>query len=90
VNKWGFIELNPSNRKYTWSNNQENDVLAKLDRIFTSIDWEASFILVRVVALPKGTSDHNPLLLDSGENCPVSKKNSGLKNGGWKRVVSKK
>jgi hypothetical protein len=21
INKWGLIELNPSNRKYTWSNN---------------------------------------------------------------------
>jgi hypothetical protein len=74
VNKWGLIELNPPNRKFTWSNNQENAVLAKLDRILISTDWEATFPLVRVLALPKGTSDHNPLLIDSGENCSFSKK----------------
>jgi endonuclease/exonuclease/phosphatase family metal-dependent hydrolase len=74
VNKWGLVEVNPNNRKYTWSNNQENTVLAKLDRVFISTDWEAAFPLVRVSALSKGISDHNPLLVDSGDNCSISKK----------------
>jgi hypothetical protein len=39
VNRWGLIKIKPSNRKYTWSNNQwRNLVLAKLDRIFISTD----------------------------------------------------
>jgi endonuclease/exonuclease/phosphatase family metal-dependent hydrolase len=66
--------LNPSNRKYTWSNNQMNPILAKLDRIFVSTEWELAFPLARVAALPKGISDHTPLLLDAGANCSFGKK----------------
>jgi hypothetical protein len=74
VNKWGMIELSPTNRKFTWSNNQKNMVLAKLDRVFVSTEWEAVFPLARVVGLEKKVSDHVPLLLDSGENCERAKK----------------
>jgi exonuclease III len=68
INRWGLIEVNPSNRKFTWSNNQEKAVLAKLDRIFVPTDWEAAFPLVRVSALPKNISGHNPLLVDNNNN----------------------
>jgi hypothetical protein len=67
VNKWGLIEINPVNRKFTWANNQEKLILAKLGRIFISTAWEAAFPLVRVRGLDKSTSDHIPLLVDSGE-----------------------
>jgi hypothetical protein len=61
INKWGLIELNPSNRKFTWSNNQDNLILAKLDRIFVSTNFDRMFPLSRVLALAaKGVSDHNP------------------------------
>jgi hypothetical protein len=49
-------------------------VLAKLDRVFASTDWEAAFPLVRVRGLPKCTSDHTPLLVDTGDNCVLGKK----------------
>jgi hypothetical protein len=68
------VELNPSNRKFTWSSNQVNLVLAKLDRFFASTEWECVFPLARVVALPKGISDHNPLLIDVGANVAFGKK----------------
>jgi hypothetical protein len=42
VNRWGLIEINPTNRKLTWSNNQRNLIQAKLDRVFMSTDWELS------------------------------------------------
>jgi hypothetical protein len=45
-----------------------------LDRVFISTEWEAAFPLVRVTTLSKSISDHNPLLIDSGDNCSVSKK----------------
>jgi hypothetical protein len=38
VNRWGLIELNPSNRRSTWSNKQKNRVQAKLDRVFVSTE----------------------------------------------------
>jgi hypothetical protein len=39
INRCGLIEPSPSNRCFTWINNQENKILAKLDRVFVSIDW---------------------------------------------------
>jgi hypothetical protein len=69
-----LIELNPSNRKYTWSNNQACPILAKLDRIFVSNDWVVASPLVRINALPKEISDHTPLPIDSGSNISFGKK----------------
>jgi hypothetical protein len=68
------VELSPSNSKFTWSNNQVNPVLAKLDRFFASTEWECAFPLARVVALPKGISDHDPLLIDTRANVAFGKK----------------
>ena len=51
VSKWGLVELNPSNKLFTWTNNQVNPILAKIDRIFVTTDWEAVFPLARVKAL---------------------------------------
>jgi hypothetical protein len=45
INRWDLIELNPSNRKYTWSNNQACPILTKVDRIFVSTDWVGAFLL---------------------------------------------
>jgi len=35
VDKWALIELSASNKKYTWTNNQDCPVLAKIDRILS-------------------------------------------------------
>lgn len=43
VSQWGLLELNPHNKRYTWTNNQENLIMAKIDRIFVSTDWDATF-----------------------------------------------
>jgi hypothetical protein len=43
INCWGIIEINSSNKMYTWTNNQDTPVLAKLDRIIATTDWEANF-----------------------------------------------
>jgi endonuclease/exonuclease/phosphatase family metal-dependent hydrolase len=76
VNKLGLIEINPSVRKFTWTNNQKNLILAKLDRVFITTKWEAIFPLVRVLGLPKNISDHAPLLVDSRGNYRLGKKKS--------------
>jgi hypothetical protein len=49
-------------------------VMAKLDRVFMSTEWDHAFPLVRVLGLAKGISDHSPLLVDSGDNCSRGKK----------------
>jgi hypothetical protein len=94
VNKWGLLEVNPSNRKFTWGNNQKNLVLAKIDRVFMSTDWEAAFCLVRVIALVKDISDHVSLVVDTGGNCLGMKKKFRfekwwLERGDFMEVVKK-
>jgi hypothetical protein len=69
-----LIELNPNNKRFTWTNNQEKPILAKIDRIFVSNNWDVAFPLSRVKALERIPSDHNPLLLDSGVNNSFGKK----------------
>jgi hypothetical protein len=41
--------------------------MALLDRILASVDWEAKYPLSQVLVLPKGVSDHNPLVIKFGE-----------------------
>jgi len=47
---------------YTWSNNQENPTLVKLDRVLISQDWEDIFPQVVVNRLPREVY-RNPLLV---------------------------
>lgn len=68
IEKWGLIELNPKNRKFT------DVIMAKIDRVLVSTTWEAAFSLARVKALERLPSDHNPLLVDSGDNVFFGKK----------------
>jgi exonuclease III len=54
--------------QFTWSNNQENPTLEKLDRILMPGDWEAIFPTVHVYKCPREFSDHNPLIVASKQN----------------------
>lgn len=77
--KWYFIfnaiieshnlkEITLCGRSYTWSNNQEDPLFEKLDRILVSPAWESHYPMVNVIALERALSDHAPLLIDSGEH----------------------
>jgi hypothetical protein len=68
INLWGLIELDPNNRAFTWTNNQDTPILARLDKIFVSTEWNTNFPLTRVKILNRLPSDHNPLLMDTGES----------------------
>jgi hypothetical protein len=94
INCWGLIEINSSNKMYTWTNNQDTPVLAKLDRIIATTDWEANFPLSKVKTLDRIPSDHNPLLLDTGTDMSIPKKKFRLEKWwlekeNFKEVVSK-
>jgi hypothetical protein len=39
--RWGMIDIKDLTRTFTWSNNQECPIMATLDRILMSSDWEA-------------------------------------------------
>ena len=47
IEHWGLKELELSGRSFTWSNNQDDPLYVKLDRILVSPSWEQHFPLVR-------------------------------------------
>jgi hypothetical protein len=51
---------------FTWANNQENFIMAAIDKVFITTCWEQMFPLVSVRTLPRVGSDHTPLVFDSG------------------------
>jgi len=94
VSKWGLIELELRNRKFTWTNNQENLVMARLDRVFMSTELEVVFPLARVKVLDRIPSDHNPILVDLEDSLFYGKKRFRfekwlLSEESFKKVVEK-
>ncbi len=61
-----LIDLPLQNQRITWSNLQRHPALAKLDRFLVSTEWDSTFPLSAVEALPRITSDHYPILLSTG------------------------
>jgi Endonuclease/Exonuclease/phosphatase family len=66
IDELNLVEIPLQGRKYTFSNQQPNPTLSKLDRAFLSSDWNngplGQFYPV-LIDLPKTTSDHSPLKL---------------------------
>jgi hypothetical protein len=54
-------------RKFLWTNSKAVPTFEKLDRILVTTEWEEKIPLTMVQALTRGLSNHNPLLLNSGE-----------------------
>lgn len=50
-------------RRFTWSNEREQPVLTKIDRVFVSVDWELSYPDVLLQALSTNIFYHSPLHL---------------------------
>jgi exonuclease III len=65
-NRYDLIEIKNAGRLYTWANNQENLIIAAIDKVFVTTCWEQLFPAVSVRALPRVGSDHTPLVVDSG------------------------
>jgi hypothetical protein len=53
-------ELYLNRRRYTWSNEQERATLERLDRVFSTVDWEVAFPSSFLSALSSSTSNHCP------------------------------
>jgi hypothetical protein len=51
------MKLKPSNRLFTWSNNQQMPIMAAIDKIFVSTCWDAHFPMAHVHALARTGSD---------------------------------
>jgi hypothetical protein len=65
---WGLIEVRMSNRKFTWSNNQVDPILATIDRIFCNTELDALFPLASSQAYTRLGSYHTHIMWDSGVN----------------------
>jgi hypothetical protein len=58
-----LMELYLNGRRFTWSNERERATLERLDRVFSTVDWEVLFPSSFLSAMGSSTSDHCPLLL---------------------------
>ena len=59
------MDLHLGGANFTWSNHQIPHSLSRLDRFFVTNDWMDLYPEVSQIALPKPTSDHCPILLNS-------------------------
>ncbi len=65
INELDLLDLPLANQQFTWSNLQNTPSLAKLDRFLISTEWDIMFPGSAVTALPRITSDHSPLKLET-------------------------
>ena len=65
ISIYDLLDIHLVGGKYTWSNNQENPTLERLDRVLISKQWEDLFPSVFLYKLPREISDHNPLILST-------------------------
>jgi len=63
-------EVDLSDRRFTWTNNQAFPILAKLDRVFTNAPLDLALPMANLSSLPRPTSDHTPLLLSLASDIP--------------------
>ena len=81
VDMWALVEIDITGRMYTWSNNQANLVMSRIDRVFCSTCFDLLFPLATIKALPRVGSDHIPIIWDSG--VPTVRKNKSFKFEKW-------
>jgi hypothetical protein len=63
INSYGLREITLNGGRFTWSNNQADPTLEKLDRVLMNDKWEGAFPLTNLKKNPRLMSDHNPLVL---------------------------
>jgi exonuclease III len=56
-------EIKLNGRRFTWSNEQTNPTLTRIDRLFCTPEWDLLFPACFLHSLPSLMSDHTPLLL---------------------------
>jgi hypothetical protein len=94
INKFALVEIKNSSRRFTWGNNQDNLIVALLDRVFVSTCWDGLFTSCSVNVKPGLGSNHAPLIVDSRAiKPPVNKQfrfeKWWLKVDGFEQVVNK-
>jgi endonuclease/exonuclease/phosphatase family metal-dependent hydrolase len=74
INDKKLMDVDIANSKYTWSNKRREPTLVKLDRVLINLHWSQRFLHSECRALPRPTSDHKPVLLDTANTVVQTKK----------------
>lgn len=90
IGKFQLRELARAGPCYTWTNKQSSPILAKLDRILVTTDWETRFPICLAWSLTRVGSDHSPIILDSGEHGPPDQDTSILRINGSSNQILKR
>ena len=61
INRLGLHDMPTMGRKYTWCNQQEQSVMARLDRVLFNNAWEDIYPISDLHPLSSNISDHSPL-----------------------------
>jgi endonuclease/exonuclease/phosphatase family metal-dependent hydrolase len=56
-------EIHPLGRRFTWSNERENIVQTKIDRVLMTKEWELSHLQYQLSPASTNISDHCPMIL---------------------------
>ena len=68
ISDQGLLDLSLVGGRFTWSSNQDNPSMSRLDRFLVSPEWDIQFPIAVRSLLPRTLSDHFPILLDCGRN----------------------
>jgi len=63
-----LLELKNPYRSYTWFNNQDNPIMAALDRVLVNTSFDHLYPLANVMSASRAGSDHAPLIINFGIN----------------------
>jgi hypothetical protein len=72
INRLGLHDMPLIGRKFTWCNQQERSVMARLDRLLYNNAWEEVYPISDLLPLGSNISDHCPLLLTCSAARPRS------------------
>lgn len=65
INRHSLIDLHLGGARYTWSNHQIPPSLSRIGRLLVSGEWLDLYLAVCQSSLPKLTSDHCLILLNT-------------------------
>jgi exonuclease III len=63
IDELGLKEISLNGRRFTWTNEQANPTMTRIDRLLCTPEWELLFPSCFLHSLPSLMSDHTPLLL---------------------------
>jgi hypothetical protein len=68
INAYGLLEIRNPSRSFTWFNNQDNPIMATLDRILVNTSFDLLYPLASAKSVSRAGRDHVPLVINFGIN----------------------